>query len=140
MRSVLLDVNVVLDVLLERDEHVEASAAIWELIETGKVRGFLAAHAITTIHYLVRKHVGTESRATKIIGSLLAIFRVATVDQAVIEQAIQLSAPNFEDAVTAAAAHRAHCEVIVTRDLKGFQKSPVPAVTPEAAVHLIETW
>ena len=52
MKRVLVDVNVVLDVLLDRQPHVEASAAVWAAIETGSSEGLLAAHAVTTIHYL----------------------------------------------------------------------------------------
>jgi predicted nucleic acid-binding protein len=57
MKRILLDVNVVRDVLLGRHPHAEASAAIGNLIETGRSAGFLAAHAFTTIHYLIRQDV-----------------------------------------------------------------------------------
>jgi len=38
---------------------------------------------------------------------------------------------DFEDAVVAAAAESSGCEVIVTRNVRDFRDSPVPAVTPE---------
>ena len=49
MKRALFDVNVVLDVLLDRKPHVEASAAAWAAVETGAAQGLLAAHAVTTI-------------------------------------------------------------------------------------------
>jgi predicted nucleic acid-binding protein len=55
MRKVLFDINVILDVLLDRKPFARASAAAWAAIETGVSAGLLAAHAVTTIHYLVRK-------------------------------------------------------------------------------------
>ena len=55
MRKVLFDVNVVLDILLNRRPHVEASAAAFAAIETGSAQGLMAAHAITTVHYLIRR-------------------------------------------------------------------------------------
>ena len=58
MRRILLDTNVVLDVLLDRHPHAQASAALWAAVETGIAEGMLAAHAITTIHYLIRKEKG----------------------------------------------------------------------------------
>ena len=42
-------------------------------------------------------------------------------------------AHDFEDSVTAAAT-AAGCDLIVTRDPKGFRASPVPVFTPEAAI------
>ena len=54
-----------------------------------------------------------------------------------IQEALQLSGPDFEDSVAAAAARLAGCELIVTRDPRGFRSSPVPAFTPEAAAPLL---
>lgn len=136
MKKLLFDTNVVLDVLLDRKPHVEASAKAWAAVETGLVEGMLAAHAVTTIHYLVRKQAGA-GRAKRIVSAILRVFRVAAVDGAVVEEALQMPFPDFEDAVTAAAARLAGCEYIVTRDPKGFRKSSVGALTPEAVIPLL---
>jgi len=136
MRQALIDTNVVLDVLLDRQPHVEGSAAVWAAIETGLTKGFLAAHAITTIHYLVRRELG-NARAKRTVAAVLRIFDVATVDATVIQEALQLSLPDFEDSVTAAAAQLAGCDVIVTRDPKGFRGSPVRTLTPEAVLPIL---
>ena len=109
MKRILFDVNVVLDVLLDRKPHAVASAAAWAAVETGMAEGPPAAHAVTTIRYLVRKDTGARR---------------------------QLPCPDFEDAVTAAAARLARCDYIVTRDPKGFRGSPVRPLTPEAAIPL----
>ncbi len=58
---ILIDTNIVLDVLLDRSPYVEASAAVWAAVETGNAEGLLAAHAATTIYYLLQKEmVGRE--------------------------------------------------------------------------------
>ena len=136
MRRVMFDTNIVLDVLLDRKPHAEASAAAWAAIESGTATGLLAAHAITTIHYLVRKQVG-NSDAKPIMAALLKVFGVAAVDGLVIQNAMQLPTSDFEDAVTAAAASAAGCHWIVTRDPKGFRGSPVPGLTPEALTPIL---
>ncbi len=136
MKRVLVDVNVALDVLLERQPHVEGSAAVWAAIETGSSEGLLAAHAVTTIHYLIRKDLGAV-QARRIVSAMLKVFPVATVDGQVIQDALDLPLPDFEDSVTVAAALSAGCDYIVTRDPKGFRGSPVRWLTPEAAVPLL---
>ena len=136
MKRILFDTNVVLDVLLDRQPYVEASAAAWAAVETGISEGMLAAHAVTTIHYLVRKEMG-NIKARRIISAILRVFGVATVDGAAVQEALQLPLSDFEDAVTAAAARLAGCECIVTRDPKGFRGSPVRALTPEAVTPLL---
>jgi predicted nucleic acid-binding protein len=136
MRRILFDTNVVLDVLLNRPPHVEASAAAWSAVETGIAEGMLAAHAVTSVHYLVRNKKGNAS-ARRALSSLLRVFQVAGVDGPVIQEALQLPFSDFEDAVTAASARSAGCAYIVTRDPKGFRESPVRALTPEAVIPLL---
>jgi hypothetical protein len=54
----------VLDVLLARQPHLAASAAALSLVEAGRVEGYVAAHAVTTLAYLLQRRVGpTRSRA-----------------------------------------------------------------------------
>ena len=136
MKRLLVDTNVALDVLLDRQPHVEKSVAIWAAVETRSCEGFLAAHTITTIHYLLQKELGT-AKAKQMVGLILVVFRVAGVDGSVIEQALRLPIGDFEDAVTAAAGQVHGCDYIVTRDPKGFRGSPVRALGPEALVPIL---
>jgi predicted nucleic acid-binding protein len=132
VRRILLDVNLILDVLLDRQPHAEAASRVWEAVETGRAEGFLSAHAVTTIHYL-------NARATKAATArdtttaLLSVFSVASVDEAVLGEATALGWDDFEDAVTAAAARAARCDALVTRNRADFRRSPVRVLTPEQA-------
>lgn len=138
MKRVLLDVNVVLDVLLDRRPFAEAASAVWAVAETGAAEGVLAAHALTTLHYLNSKAVGPRM-ARDTTEALLSVFDVAAVDKAVLADAVRLAWPDFEDAVTAAAARRSRCDVIVTRNPRDFRRSPVRVLPPSEAVAWIAT-
>ncbi len=52
MKRVLVHVNVVLDVLLDRRPLAESASAVWAAAEEGAAEGVLAAHSGTTLHYL----------------------------------------------------------------------------------------
>lgn len=136
MTRVLIDTNVILDVLLDREPHLKSSKALWVAMEKGLAEGFLSPHALTTIHYLIGRgqNSGTAKRA---VASLLRVFQVAAVNHVVIREALEIPSPDFEDAVTAAAARAAGCDFIVTRDPKGFRGSPVRVLSPEAAMPLL---
>jgi predicted nucleic acid-binding protein len=133
LKRILVDLNVVLDVALGRLAHVEASAALCSAIEAGGAIGLLPAHAYPTFFYVARKGVGSQ-QALQLVAELAQVFRVASIDDAVIARALTLGLSDFEDAVTAAAAEAAGCELIATRDPRGFLGSPVKAVTPELAL------
>ena len=136
MKPVLFDANVVLDVLLDRAPHVAASAAAWAIVESRGAKGLLAAHAVTTIHYLIRKETGA-AKAKNILMAMLTVFEVAPVDGDVIADALELPLADFEDAVTAAAARRSNCELIITRDPRGFRGALVRPLSPEAALPIL---
>ena len=136
MTKALFDANVVLDILLERKPHVEPSAVAFAAIETGLAEGLLAGHAVTTIHYLIRKEMPAP-KARRILSAILRVLRVAPVDDDVIRVALGLPSPDFEDAVTAAAALQAGCDYIITRDPKGFAGSPVRFLAPEQFVPIL---
>lgn len=70
--------------------------------------------------------------------ALLSVFEVAAVDKAVLGDAVQLGWSVFEDAVTAAAARRSRCDVIVTRSPRDFKRSPVRVLSPSEAVAWID--
>ncbi len=102
----------------------------------GSFEGIPGRAPITTIHYLVRKELGA-ARAKRTVSAILRVFDVATVDREVIQDALQLSLPDFEDSVTATAARLAGCDFIVTRDPKGFRGSPIRPLTPEAFLPIL---
>jgi len=132
VKRVLVDVNLILDVLLDRRPHVTDASAVWAAIEDGRAEGLLSAHAVTTIHYLNAKAVGSP-RARETTNALLSVFGVAAVDEAVVRSANALGWSDFEDAVTAAAAQRAKCAAVITRNTRDFSGSPVRVLTPSEA-------
>ena len=136
MKKVLIDTNIVLDVLMDRRPHAGASVAVWAAVETGSAQGLLAAHAVTTIHYLIRRELGL-GRARRTISTMLRVFDVAAVDGAVIQVALGLPLTDFEAAITAAAAQFAGCDYIVTRDAKGFRGCGMRVLMPEAALPVL---
>ncbi|MEX1245482.1 MAG: PIN domain-containing protein [Thermoanaerobaculia bacterium] len=135
-RRFLLDLNVVLDVLLERKPHADAAALLWAGIEQGLAEGLLSAHAVTTVHYLAGRARGSRF-ARQAVEDLLTVFRVASVDEKVLRHALALPIRDFEDAVCAACAAMRECDAIVTRDPRGFRGSAVAVIDPATAVALI---
>jgi len=131
MMQVLLDTNILLDLVLEREDFVEAAAQVWEAHRTGRCEAFASAITPGTVAYLVHRNRGPEAarRAARLIVEGLSI---CAVDSAVLYSALNLSMNDFEDAIQAAAAQAAHLDVVITRDVSGFKNSPVPALSPAA--------
>lgn len=132
-RRVLVDLNVILDVLLDRAPHADAAASLWAAVEAGEGEGLLAAPVVTTLHYLATRSGGREF-GNRCVADVLSVFSVAPVDAAVLAEALVMEWDDFEDAVCAAAARSAGCDMIATRDPRGFKKSSCPALAPKEAL------
>jgi hypothetical protein len=99
------------------------------MIETGKIEGFVAAHSITTLFYLVSKDQ-SPAAARVILTSLMQFLRIAPVDHAVVEAALNLPYQDFEDAVQMISAMQCKANFLVTRNVKDYQPAPVTVIQP----------
>ena len=133
MTKILVDTNIILDVLLGRQPWLSASLAVWVAVDRGQARGYLAAHAVTTMFYVVRRLQG-EDKAWAVLPGVLRVFRVATVDETIIRHAARDKWPDFEDSVQTEAGVAAMCDFIVTRNPRDFSRSPIPVLTPEEVI------
>lgn len=125
----LIDINVVLDVALKRPD-APASARLLSLCGR-QHEGWLAWHSVATLAYLIDRQKSAIS-ARDFIRSLLAWADVAYTGKADAMAALDLPMRDFEDALQVAAAMACGAQLIVTRNVRDFKSSPVPALTPEA--------
>jgi len=126
---VLIDLNVLLDVLQKREPFYETSASLLAAVETGRVQGYVAAHSLTTLFYLIQKGKSSaEARAT--ITNLLQFIKVAPVDQSTLEQALNLDFIDYEYAVQMISALQCKADCLVTRNTKDYQPALLPVMQP----------
>ena len=135
---ILCDTNIILDVLLDREPFVEASAEVLKRCEIGIIEGFTTASCITDIFYLVHKQLHDNERSYQAIEQLLTILRVADVTNSHIAEAFSHRASDFEDCLAAICAKSIHCDFVVTRDIKGFVDFDIPTLTPPEFIGRLE--
>ena len=127
--KVLFDLNIILDVLQERPECYQTSARLLAQAETGRLQGWIAAHSLTTLFYLVAKDKGTD-QARVTLTSLLQILKIAPLRQETIEQALNLPYRDFEDAVQMVAALHIRADYLATRNIKDYQPALLTVIQP----------
>ncbi|WP_297452581.1 PIN domain-containing protein [Persephonella sp.] len=133
---VLIDTNVILDLLLDREPFSEQSALLISKVEKGELTGVLCATTITTIYYLVRKSLD-KKEAEKSIDLIFSLFEIATVNRTVLETARKLDFDDFEDAVIYASAIHSNCDVLITRNIKAFKADDIPIYEPEEFLNIL---
>ncbi len=130
---ILIDLNVIVDVTLRRSPHFASSLVVVNRVVQGRLPAAMAAHNITTLDYVMTRYANAEA-AKRLVDWALAVFEIVPVGPHELRRAQALNWPDFEDAVVAAAAETAGCTTIVTRNVRDFRGSVVPAVLPEELV------
>ena len=126
---ILIDINIILDVLEQREPFFQRSAQIWSAMENNQFEGIVPAHTITTLFYLIRKQLGSQ-QATVILTQILTVLSIVPVDQTIIQQALAWGWQDFEDAVQMSAALNANATAIVTRNVADFRDHHIPVWKP----------
>lgn len=132
---VLIDTEVILDLLLDREPFAESAAHLFSKVEKGDVMAYVCATTVTTLHYLATKAVGA-SKAKKSIQNLLSLLEVAPVNRAVLEGALEGRYDDFEDGVISEAARNTGAKAIITRNVRHFRNSKVPVYSPPEFLRL----
>ena len=72
--TVVVDLNVVLDVFQKRQPHYDVSARVLSMVCEGRLQGMFPAHGVTTLFYLIAKH-GTRSDAMGAVDHVLSFLK-----------------------------------------------------------------
>jgi len=76
----LIDTNVVMDVLVGREPFLQQSQQVVKLCTDHVIHGYLAAHTITNLFYILRKYYNMEECRDILLG-LLDIFSIVSIDE-----------------------------------------------------------
>ena len=135
--KILIDTNIILDVLMEREPWAESAQAVLLAVAEEKAEGCITASTLTDIHYILRKHLKNREQLRQTLLGLITVVKVLDVTGADCEKAFELPMSDYEDALLAYCANRHKAGHIVTRNEKHFEGSPVPAISPENLLRML---
>ena len=137
--KIMCDTNVILDVMLEREPFVEASASVLQLCENKSIEGYTTASCITDIFYIVRKYLHSTDKAYYAVEKVLEIVKVCDVKAQHVQKALQTRAYDFEDCLVATCAKSIGCDFLISRDKKGFAELNINVLTPDELLQHLTT-
>ncbi|MQA92055.1 MAG: PIN domain-containing protein [Gemmatimonas sp.] len=126
---IFLDTDVLLDVALDREPHAASASALLDLLERRVGTGHIAWHTISNVFYLIAKDK-TKERAKLFIGELLRFVQIAPVSTELLQRALKLPVSDFEDAMQVVCAEACDADVIATRNVMDYRRSPIRPMTP----------
>ena len=118
-----------MDVLENRTPEADSSSLIWKLCEAGVVKGSVSVLSFANMVYSMRKDLSPK-KIDSILKRLSMIFSWEDLTQSDLTNAASLCWKDYEDAIQSSVACRIGAEFIITRNVKDFNQSVVPACTP----------
>lgn len=128
--KVLIDTNIIIDVLCNRSDFCDTSAYIFKLCEIRKITGIISALSAANIIYIMRRELNAL-KIKDILNMLFTLFTVEDLKSIDLIKVANLNFRDYEDALQSLCAVRAGASYIITRNIKDFKTSKVPAVKPE---------
>ena len=119
------------DYILKRENFFECAERIVQLCQDGLVDGAVSSQSVADTFYILSKDFSVDDRKAFLLR-ICQIFQVESVDRDKLIAALTDDTfSDFEDAVQMQCAKSFRADYIVTRNVKDFTASEVPAVTPE---------
>lgn len=130
MDKVFVDTDIALDLLGERKPYYEAAAILFSLADKGSLKIYIASLSFSNLHYLLsRQYSAAESR--RILNRFKVLVNVLSVDDKIIDLALNSSFGDFEDAIQYYTAIENSLKVLLTRNTKDYKKADIAVMTPQ---------
>jgi len=135
--KVFLDTNILVDFLTDRGAFTKYATEIF-LLGTEKISIYSSTHAFATTYYILKKFTDEKDLRAKLL-ELTELVALIDVTKAQLRKALLSDFSDFEDALQIFNAESSGgIEYIVTRNLKDFKNSPIPAIAPDEMVDIIK--
>jgi predicted nucleic acid-binding protein len=125
-----VDSDVLLDMLLSREPFSGYTKFLLFESENRKIKLSTSALVIANINYILAKKIGA-SAAKRNIAKLFSLVQVLPFESDIVDMALISNINDFEDAIQNLIAERHHCDAIITRNIKDYKESTLPALTAE---------
>ncbi|MCL2040237.1 MAG: PIN domain-containing protein [Bacteroidetes bacterium] len=125
---IFIDANIIIDVLLKRNDFYEESSKVLAICE--KHKSALAPHTISNIFFIIRKVYSSKERKEMLLD-ILDYIDIVTIGKHQVKQALKNEIiDDFEDALQVECAKEFNADYIVSRDKNGFIDADIDILSP----------
>jgi predicted nucleic acid-binding protein len=137
--KILVDTNIILDYLLEREPFFPITEQFFEEIVGGsRVTAYVSASSVTDIFFITQRQTRSYEKARRSVFLMLSLFQVCPVDYPILLEAYDSELSDFEDAVQIACALAGNLDGIVTRNPQDFLTEFIPILSVEGVLERLK--
>jgi predicted nucleic acid-binding protein len=124
-----IDSDVILDLVLQREEHYECAQKLFDQFQQGKNILYTSSIVIANVHFIIRK-LHNLKFANNAVSFVRKHFKIIDASNEDIESSIQSKFSDFEDGVQYFSALRSKkIDALITRNVKDYKHSQLPVFT-----------
>jgi predicted nucleic acid-binding protein len=128
--KIFIDSDIILDVLLEREEFYEYSAEIFDLSVVKEIILFTTAVVLANVFYFIRKKYGTE-KSKEIIRKLRLFINVLPIEEKIVDMNLYSKFGDFEDGLQYFTSKEHNIPILITRNGKDYKEKDIMIQTAE---------
>lgn len=129
MRAVI-DTCVILDYLQCREPFFDDALNIAIGRANNEFEAYITASSLTDLYYIIHRYTHSSIETRRIISDLTVLFGLIDTYAEDCINALHSEMKDYEDSVMSETAYRIKADCIVTRNIKDYERSRVPAVLP----------
>jgi predicted nucleic acid-binding protein len=136
--KLLIDTNIILDLLAQREPFYNNAALIFSLADKNKLELAVSSLTFANINYILTK-TKSASEACEILRRFRILVNILPLNDKIIDLALNDDGfKDFEDGLQYYSAVENGQDIIITRDLQGFKGSKIPVMTAHEYLTSIE--
>ncbi|TFV96168.1 PIN domain-containing protein [Algoriphagus kandeliae] len=127
--KIFLDTNIIIDFLTNRPPFTQEAIELFQLAESGKIELYTSTHVLANTHYVLKKYL-EDKKLRETLLELAEMIKISDVTAKGFLTALRSLHKDFEDAVQITTAEEiVGIDYIITRNLKDFKSSSIPAIS-----------
>ena len=137
MKKLFIDTNIVIDLLSRREPFYEETAELFSLADKKQVELSVSSLTIANTSYILLRRM-EPAKAKTILRKLTMLLKTLPLDDKIVGLALNDETfSDFENGLQYFTAIENQQDIIITRNLKDFKKSKLPAMTSKQFIETL---
>ena len=136
--KVFVDTNILIDFICNRDEFYDDAETVFAYGLSGLTSVSITDISIINTLYVGKRYGYTVEELSNLLSETLSYCNLSIIDSNVILNALNSIWKDKEDATQYYAAKESMADIIITRNVKDFQLSDIPVMTPKEFIKQVQ--
>ncbi|MBK9048012.1 MAG: PIN domain-containing protein [Bacteroidetes bacterium] len=130
MAKVFVDTDIILDLLAGREPYYQYAAKLFSLADSGKIEICVSSLTFSNLNYILSKQFSVAQARKKLL-TFKTLVTVLSVNEKVVDLALNSDFKDFEDALQYFTATEFKVTTLLTKNLKDFKKAEIAVLSAE---------